>query len=192
MGLDLSTKTGWAVLDTNGGLSGYGHLIVKDGNQYELVQDYAMISRAENIASQIEQAIQLHTPDKIIIEQTNLGKNRTSQKMLEFVHYAVLKVIQKIGYADRVIYLDTSQWRSRLKITFSKEQREHNKRVNKHLARGKITQKHLAVLYVNSKFNLSLLIGQNDIADAICLAECGLHDLSKIKQINVNLDDVFG
>jgi hypothetical protein len=167
LGLDLSTKTGYAIL-RDGQLVDFGKINAKESS--ESVPEYAMIARAESVSAKVTEILQLHRPDLVCIEQTNLGRSRSTQKELEFIHYAVLSCL-KWGFKDRVIYVDTSAWRSVLKISLSKDQRKHNKAVNAGEIRGKITPKHLAVSYVNQKYSLQLLLKDNDEADAVCLAE---------------------
>lgn len=114
-----------------------------------------------------------HNPDLIVIEQTNLGRSRTDQKQLEFIHYEVLRRIIDMERERQVRYVDTSRWRSVLQIKLSKEQRSHNRLVKAKAARGKVTSKHLAVAWANDEYDLQLLKKDHDIADAIALATFG-------------------
>lgn len=189
IGLDLSTKTGWAVID-NLELRDHGNIIVKDKNDYSVVPDYAQINRANSLALELKKIIQNHNPDMIIIEQTNAGSFRTSQKQLEFIHFAVLTMIESIGAAKCVKYVDTSQWRRGLSISLSKEQRIHNKQVKKKSARGKITWKHLSVAWANKTYNINLKLLHNDIADAIALASYGIIKYGK-KHSEIKLEEIF-
>ena len=100
--------------------------------------------------------------DKIYIEQTNRGINRHSQKELEFLHYGILKRIFDKSYPEKVNYVDTSAWRSLLKIRLSKEQKQHNKEVRSKKKRGKITTKHLVVDWVNLTFKKELILKDNN------------------------------
>lgn len=167
LGLDLSTKTGYAVL-RDGKLETYGKIHAKESDQP--VPEYAMIERAKSVAAEVVKIVHEWAPSLICIEQTNLGRSRTTQKELEFIHYAVLDSLSW-GFKDKVVYADTSAWRSALKVTLTKDQRKHNKAVKAGEVRGKITPKHLAVAYINQKYGLKLKLKDNDEADAICLAE---------------------
>lgn len=167
LGLDLSTKTGYAVL-RDGKLETYGKIYAKESDQP--IPEYAMIERAKSVAAEVVKIVHEWSPSLICIEQTNLGRSRTTQKGLEFIHYAVLDSLSW-DFRDKVVYADTSAWRNALKIALTKDQRRHNKAVNARKARGRITPKHLAVAYVNQKYGLKLKLKDNDEADAICLAE---------------------
>ena len=182
LGLDMSSKTGYAFLD-NEKLSSYGLIqAFKDDSLYDLVEDYKYMGAAKEIARDINNLFEdSGEPDFVCIEQTNKGRDRNSQKYLEFIHFAVLDLLKVRGMERRVRYIDTSFWRRALKISLSKEQRAHNKLVKQGKARGKITPKHLAVNWANSRYNLNLLLKDNDIADAIAVATCGYTNESKHK-----------
>jgi hypothetical protein len=194
LALDLSTKTGWAIIeDDNKPI--YGFIEAPSTNNYELVPDYDQLLRAKEIANQIKSVIILHEAiikfDHVYIEQTNTGSFRTSQKQLEFVHYAVLEMLREYGAANKVSYVDTSMWRRTLGIKLSTEQRAHNKKVSRKTAKGKITWKHLSVNWVNEKFGLELLLKDNDIADACCIAWYGFTKSFTVKKKDLNLSDIF-
>lgn len=180
----MSTKTGYAVLNRTD-LVGYGLVNrsgrAMDGDTQLKVEDYGFISDAEDIALGVVKAVSDNSPAYIYIEQTNKGRNRTSQKQLEFIHYAVLKALSDKGYATKVRYVDTSAWRKELKIKLSKEDSKHNKLVKAKKIRGKITTKHLACRWANETYNLDLLLKDNDIADAIAVATYGFIYESKDK-----------
>jgi len=114
IGLDLSTKTGYAVLK-NGKLETYGKIFAVE--TFHNLNEYTAISQAKSIACDIARLIETHKPDIICIEQTNLGRSRTTQKKLEFIHYAVLDSVPDL-YKEKVIYIDTSAWRNILRISF--------------------------------------------------------------------------
>jgi Holliday junction resolvasome RuvABC endonuclease subunit len=194
MGLDLSTKTGWSALQ-GGSLIAYG--LVEALPSFEK-NDYSLIRKAKSVAIQVASLIDKYNPDCIYIEQTNAGSNREAQKQLEFIHYAILDSIE--CYKDKIRYIDTSRWRSLLKLVMNKDQKKHNADRRKlgddagkcDGVKGLITAKHLAVLYVNQEFNLTLKIKDNDIADAICLAAAGYKQESSLKpQKEINIGDIF-
>lgn len=178
MGLDISTKTGIAVIHD-------GQLIHKDlvevvFSPTELkIDDFNCLDRAEQMAEQVMIWVRQFEPDFIYIEQTNLGNNRRDQKLLEFTHAMVLLSLR--SYEKRIAYVDSSQWRSGLSLKFSKEDTKHNKSVKirkeagirAQAGEGKKTAKHLAIRWCNEKYGLSLKVKDNDIADAICLASYG-------------------
>lgn len=187
LGLDLSYKTGWAVIDGSA-LVEYGKVLVSDVPQnFSLVFDYYQIDRAHSIANSVASLVRKINPDKIFIEQTNIGKGRIDQKGLEWVHFAVLSEL-RVDHGHKISYVDTGEWRSKLDIKLSKDQRKHNKAVKAEQARGKVTSKHLAVAKVNSYFGLSLKLKDNDEADAICLAWYGSKVLEAQKVTSTSVD----
>ncbi len=190
LGLDMSTKTGYAVL-ADGVLTSMGLLKEEPVTIPGLAEDYSVHRRAVNMAEKVWQLVNKERPDLIVIEQTNAGRFRSSQKQLEFIHCLVLQALLLNGFESRVRYVDTSAWRSALSIKLTKEQRKHNKLVKAKSARGKVTPKHLAVSHVNQTFGLSLKMKDNDIADAICLAEYGQVDLSRPKPGKIDVEQVL-
>ena len=174
LGLDLSTKSGYAVIE-DGQLIGdqFGVIRIPAVTTHRL-EDMNLLLRSRQMATELDKLILKYRPDFIYVEQTNRGRARGTQKQLEFIHYAFLyECAENLGVADTVRYIDTSRWRSELKIWLSGDQRKHNKLVKNKLARGKITAKHLAVAWTNQTYGLALKLKDNDIADAICIAHCG-------------------
>ena len=170
LGLDVSSKTGFAILD-DGKLVDKGLIKAAAVEYDDREPDFGQLARAQAMADQLGKLIIKTAPDTIVIEQTNSGRFRTSQKGLEFTHCLILRWASDPDhfFAKRIKYVDTSKWRAGLSIKLTKEQRTHNKKCSKKLARGKITPKHLAVAWCNATYNLDLLQKDHDIADAICL-----------------------
>lgn len=194
LGLDMSTKVGFAIVDSETGLSAHGTHILDASTPLEynvLIPEYKQIYQATRIAEWISGFVKKHEPDLILIEQTNAGAFRSSQKQLEFIHYAVLSALKAINCEFKVQYIDTSAWRSILGIKLNKDQRDHNKAVKAKTAGGKVTPKHLAVQWVNQKYNLSLLLKDNDAADAICIATAGAQKHSQKIKTNLDLKSAF-
>jgi Holliday junction resolvasome RuvABC endonuclease subunit len=192
LGLDLSNKTGWAIM-IDGKLEAYGTYLEPTklsvpADIAHLVPEYFYIYRTGHIVSFIQSLIARYSPDKIILEQTCAGRFRTSQKMLEFVHCMVLQGLKP--HASKVSYVDVSQWRSYLQIRLTKDQRQHNKNVKSKKTKGKLTPKHLAVNYVNQKFGLALKLKDNDAVDAICLCLYGQNHTKKSVP-TINIDQVL-
>ena len=79
MGLDISTKTGWAIIE-NGRLQEHG-LIPTPDFMDAIMEDYRLLKRAEHQATELASLVQSHNPDVIVIEQTNAGKFRTAQNL---------------------------------------------------------------------------------------------------------------
>lgn len=190
LGLDISSKTGFALLD-DGKLVEYGLLVAPAISDHSLF-DLNILKRAKDSADQMESLIKRLNPDLIFVEQTNSGRFRVSQKGLEFTHCLFLLKILEQKYQDKMFYVDTSKWRSTLKIKLSKDDRDHNKKVRAKKIRGKITPKHLAVAWANENFSLELKLKDNDIADAICIAQFGVLNEKKISPASsISTDDVL-
>jgi Holliday junction resolvasome RuvABC endonuclease subunit len=188
LGLDVSTKTGFAVI-SGGTLIEKGLIQTPAVIMENRVEDFSTLRRAEVMAQDIMRLIVRHQPDLICIEQTNAGRFRGAQKQLEFIHCLILFYLcneQMGNYGDCLRYVDTSKWRSTLGVKLSKDQRKHNKNVKSKVARGKITPKHLAVAWANEKYGLFLKLKDNDQADAIALATFG--HLNGLKPLSVNFD----
>lgn len=164
LGLDISTKTGFAVIEDNR-LIEYGLLKVPVLGEDGL----SLVKTAFSLSSEILKVTSRIMPDLIIIEQTNPGRFRV-QKLLEFLHMATIIDMNKSGFYSKVQYMDTSRWRQLISLRLSSDQRKHNKKVKQRAARGKITSKHLSVKWANEKFSMNFKLKDNDICDAICLA----------------------
>lgn len=185
LSLDLSTKTGFAVLD--------GEALIAYGSNTKLfnkfkpktptnwAEDYLFIEKAELVADYVKTLLSQYQVDIIAIEQTNGSRSRTTQKLLEFIHFAVLATIERECCRGKlVVYVDSSKWRSICGQYMGKDHRKHNRDVKEKKstrmvmcgikADGKITKKHLSVSWVNKKFGLHLILKDNDAADAISLA----------------------
>lgn len=195
LGLDLSIKPGWAILDKAGKLIDSGtNVFEKVESSDDYVFDYTQLDRAWSVASFVGELLEKYEPSEIWIEQTNAGSWRNSQKLLEFIHFAVLSKIEEVGFKTRVGYVDTSAWTSKLKIRMSKEDTKHNKLVKAKKARGKITKKHLSVRWANATFGLNFKLKDNDAAEAIAVASFGLlrSTEKEEKKIKVSIEEALG
>lgn len=193
LALDISTKTGWAIFqkEEDGqfrlldyGLIELGKPVVEFGDFPFNHVDGTKV-QAENIIALVEAV----KPDEIVIEQTNLGRQRMSQKILEFIHCHFLAKIRQ--YVQKVFYIDSSAWRKNLALQLTIEDKKNNNRLSaaktkakragakldkKELGiKGRINKKHLAIRYVNDRYNLSFKMKDNDIADAICVGTAYLN-----------------
>jgi Holliday junction resolvasome RuvABC endonuclease subunit len=115
LGIDLSYHCGYAVLDgdTNR-LLDKGIIQLDDLNVIsigDLPIDFQYLENAKAMATALSNLIATTNPDIIVIEETNQGKNRWSQKGLEFAHAILLERILLAGLASKVRYLDSSKWR---------------------------------------------------------------------------------
>lgn len=194
LALDLSSQTGWALLQPPPGgtktipaLLGYGE--VDFGRETLLALDYPRnyIEFAKGNAQTLVKTLSTHpvlgsrlskyrTPgpprDKltIVIEETNKGKNRYTQKYLEFLHFAVLEKLLggslvPMAAIEGIKYIDSSAWRRIVGVRLSPE----DKKSNKAKSAPKVTLKHVSVRYCNSTYHLELRLKDNNAADAICL-----------------------
>jgi hypothetical protein len=198
LGLDISKHLGFAVIK-DGKLIDSGSVDVDARPLEPIFPEIGYIMEAEELAGLVHQWVVQHNSDYIYIEQTNKGKNRTSQKELEFLHYGIIKHLLTAGFAHKVRYVDSSTWRKTLVPKMTKEQKNHNKKArstkgHKKKGEGKITPKHLAVWWVNSTFGKNLLLVENDEADAIAIATYGYKHETKlltIQPVIVDLEKQF-
>lgn len=189
LGLDISTKTGWAIVN-DGRLVSHGLITAPNPKLENVAEDFNMVLRAHEVVAQILSKIAETRPDKIVIEQTNQGSFRSSQKQLEFLHCLLLWLVDRDQW-PRMKYVNTSEWRSNIGLALSKEQRDHNKNVKKKKAKGKITPKHLSVAWANKTYGLKLKLKDNDIADAIALASFKQKD-GKVLPMDKAYEKAFG
>ncbi len=191
LSLDVSTKTGFAVLEQDDEehsveLLEYGLMKMEkkvlDYGEYP----WAYLHASRAMSKQIIELVQRIQPDVIVVEETNLGKARYSQKLLEFLHQALLMGLSESLLSIPVFYLSTSEWRHAIGMKMTAEDKKSNAKLkkakvaakaagtkvdNKALGiRGKVGWKHLSVRHANATFGLSLLQKDEDKADAICMA----------------------
>lgn len=143
-----------------------------------------MLERCRDLGERLGLLVKQVQPNIVVIEETNLGRNRYSQKQLEWIHYQVLNSIRSFECA--VFYVNTSDWRRKLGTTLTKEDKKLNAKVRKLKksgdkeglrklgVRGKIGKKHVAIRFVNAYYNLQLRMKDNDVADAICIGSAYL------------------
>jgi hypothetical protein len=177
LALDASTKTGWALFD-DGRLLQSGALKpvkirnfnVNDKNaQKSDDYPYNIVDAAAEEVSLIHDLIQQKWPlDIVVVENTNKGKNRHTQRVLEFIHHEMLLDFRDYSLV-KMKYMDTSEWRSIVGLWMSKDDLKNNKEVRAGKKRGKISKKHLAVRMVNDRFGKALKLKDNDEADAILM-----------------------
>lgn len=187
LALDLSTKTGFALFEGEE-LLDYGQMKLDRpilAHAYG-VYPWCYTEAADEVARTVLDLVVTHQPQLIVIEETNLGKNRYAQKTLEFIHCSVLRTLRLRSQEGlKLVYLSSSSWRKALELTLTKEDKKNNSKLSKAKAfaeasstkldkktlgiRGRINKKHIALRFVNQHFNLNLKVKDNDTADAICL-----------------------
>jgi Holliday junction resolvasome RuvABC endonuclease subunit len=189
--LDASTHAGWSLMEGEPGCTKptiLGEGLIENDQPVQAFGAYPgnYIHAATSIANRLFDLVIKHRPDVVVIEETNLGKNRYAQKLLEFIHCSLVAQLV-LGFVGEVVYLSSSSWRQALDLRLDSEQRRNNAKIAKarKLARetgisinaakkkvgvkGKITKKHLAVNRVNEVYSLGFKVKDNDRADAICL-----------------------
>lgn len=211
LALDLSTHSGWAILEGPAPIStkllgegevpkllGYGTVdlpkeIKEFGehpwNYYKAAQCMAetLLNHPELCQASPQDTQELH----IVIEQTNRGRQRMVQKMLEFIHFCVLDILNDYIQEGRnitVTYLDSDGavgWRTHLGLKLSNEQKKRNAKLAKAKREaaekgvklnkkalgipGKITKKTLSVNRVNEVFGFEMKAKDNNTCDALLL-----------------------
>jgi len=187
LALDMSTKTGYAVLDVDDS----GFVLVETGTlekesepegQYPenyLVWSGRCIQKIIDIYNKFE-------PDELVIEETAKGsKNNMSQKIVEFIHYELALCFEIGGIMwnkPRRFFL-TEEWRRICLCLMNKEEKKQNAEVRKQRKKGikvckdkegkrigLIGKKHVNVRRANEVFNLELILKDEDTADALLLA----------------------
>ena len=143
---------------------------------------------SQEVARGIFGLVEKFSPQQIVIENTVAGRNRDSQRQLEFIHYALLDLINKSLAESRpeVYYVSPGIWRNKLQIKLTAEDKQDNKILrrgtkeqkrllkDKKNLRGIISKKHLAIRYVHNKYNINIKVKQDDVAVAICLGDAFL------------------
>lgn len=125
--LDMSTKTGWSVF-IDGELEQYGVINTPVYGEYQ-GEGYPnnIIVSATALANEVESLVRKYRINKVVTEETNLGKNRYAQKILEFIHCVVCQKLYSINVDVR--YLDSSKWRALLGMKLDSDQRSANKKL---------------------------------------------------------------
>lgn len=190
LALDISTKTGWSLMDSDGKdftLIDYGKIDKVSEPEGQYPGNY--VDWAEGILNEIQLLIQMNKPSVLVIEETASGsKSIYSQKILEWIHFCVANHIKKCNI--KAIYLLTEQWRRETGCLMSKDESKHNKEVKKYKEKagtniaydingkriGKITRKHVNVRRANEVFSKYLKTPlrqkDEDTADSLLLGYC--------------------
>ncbi len=166
LSLDISTKTGFAlVVSSEDSIvpETYGQIPkipMPDGPYPESFVEWAYLCY-----NQIRNLVDNLKPDILVIEETTSNsKTSHSQKILEFCHFLVAKMIRDNKLKS--MYFLTGEWRSLVNAKMTKEESLHNKTVKKYKEKnntkiayneagkrvGKITKKHVAIRIANQVF----------------------------------------
>lgn len=142
LSLDISSHAGWALLEGEPGskpeLLKYGLIDLPQSAKSFGPYPWGYVEAAEYIASALYNVTMEHTEiPVIVIEETNLGKQRYSQKLLEWIHLSFLwymapypSVVNNKNDAG-LVYISSSSWRKTLGVHLSSEQRKMNAKVSK-------------------------------------------------------------
>jgi len=184
LSLDLSTHTGFSCFEGERGqepkLLEYGVIHLGKGLDEFGAYPYNYVEAAKEQANNItSKCFGWWSPSLIVIEETNKGKNRYTQKMLEFLHYSLIEKLKRLDVP--VVYINSSEWRKIVGLSLSKEQKKQNAHLRKAKREGKVldkkalkikgivTKKHLSIDKVNELLGLNLKKKDNDISDSILL-----------------------
>ena len=128
LSLDLSTKTGWALLSGPDTLeaSGVLHMAKKPGD-YPLAYPLNYVAAAKDHAWAILCLVNEQRPTVVVVEETTPGHETYSHKILEFIHFAVAEALCLRG---PIYYLRTGEWRRAVGLQLTKEQAKANLRKN--------------------------------------------------------------
>lgn len=131
LSLDISTKTGWALLVSDGDsytLEAWGHIkkTSEPGGKYP--GNY--VDWAYQCFSEIVKLIDGYCPTVLVIEETASGSQSIfSQKILEYIHFLVARLIRDTGI--ECMYLMTEEWRRLAGCQMTKEEKKNNAKRSK-------------------------------------------------------------
>lgn len=192
LGLDISTNAGWGFVSDDSGepqLLSFGVVgLDRTIKEYGIPYPWNYLQASDDIGLMLYDKVLELDPDVIVIEETNAARARYTQKILEFCHHSLLPKLKKWVEAKperKVVYLSSSIWRQALGLAMTKEDKKNNAKLSKAQKvahetgikldkkklgiRGKINKKHLALRYINERFNLKLKVKDNDSCEALCL-----------------------
>ena len=89
------------------------------------------VRASQQVADALAALVDKYSPDVIVIEETNKSRARYSQKALEFIHCAFLKLMYDRVPSPTVAYISSSEWRKTLCQGLSSDQKSANKRLSK-------------------------------------------------------------
>ena len=193
LALDLSTKTGWSV----GESSDQGYRMVAHGQVPKVACPAGQypdnfLEWSALCFGPVSDLLDEWAPDVLVVEDTAIkpDSNALSQKILEFIHFRVAKMVAETGIER--LYLMTDEWRRLVGCEMTKAERKQNQVVSKAKGKarallpkgdksvvvvkgedgrriGRVTRKHVNVRRANEAFGLGLKIKDNDVADALML-----------------------
>lgn len=197
LALDISTKTGWSCLS-----SGEDGPILMDYGKIDAISQPegpypdCFVVWAYKCFEKIVELVDRLAPDVLVIEETCAGSKAVyTQKILEFIHFLVAKLIKDTHI--KAVYLLTGAWRSEVGAKMTKEESKHNKQVRAYKVKhgtkvaknemgkriGIKTKKHINIRKANEVFgeflSRPLQKKDEDTADSLLLGYC--YHLRRIK-----------
>lgn len=189
--LDLSTKPGYAVfIDKK--LVRYGTLFADMKAEQFGSYPFNYVALAEHVAERVLKEV-IHPafnlskePFTFVVEETTSSHAALSQKKVEFIHYAILKMFQQTGQV-KVYYTRDGSWKSAIGAGLNAEERALNKKIkeykaanNSKLAKldldgeglkvvGKRTAQHAYLRTLKEQLGIALDLKDEDAAAAICM-----------------------
>lgn len=153
LALDLSTKTGWAVLEKDIDLPrlvAYGTFFREDTPEDHGDYPWNYLRFTSDIAETVlMNLLPKFKPDQIVIEETTVGRENYSQRLIEFLHYSVLQRL--MVRMDKVKYLRTGIWRKAVEMKLSKDQSKGNQKKNLLRAKKQASQLRAKIKALGSK-----------------------------------------
>lgn len=193
LSLDMSTKTGFALLvsdDSGCYPEEYGQFPNTPEPIGEYPGNYVLWSGI--LFAQVLDLVDRLHPDHLVIEETASGsRNAYSQKILEFLHFRVAKMIMESNIP--CTYVLTEQWRREVGCVMNLEEKNKNKLVRDYKKKtekktgtktkvaydsngkriGLVTRKHVNVRIANEVFGTffkkPLIMAQEDLADSLLI-----------------------
>lgn len=189
LSLDMSTKTGYAVVD----FDKKGFKLI-DANTLEKISEPDTAEYPINYLHWSRQCINRiatlfykYKPDYVVVEETAKGsKNNMSQKIVEFIHYELATFFEREEANNREYpktYYLTEEWRRICKCVMNNFEKKQNAEVRKQRKKGVkvckdiegkrigiVGKKHVNVRRANEVYGLDLILKDEDRADALLLA----------------------
>jgi hypothetical protein len=134
IGLDLSTKPGFAVFE-DGDLKRYGTLWADKTRDEFGPYPYNYLGWAEHTVIRLFNEVidreMLHQPGKplLIVEETTGSNQNYTQKILEFIHYRLLQECRLREY--RVVYIRDGVWKNMVGARQNKEEKRLQARISR-------------------------------------------------------------
>jgi hypothetical protein len=177
--LDISTKTGFAIFSDKS-LINYGTIFQEKSPLQFGPYPIGFVLFAEKVSQDVLSLVQGSGAKEVVIEETNASRQNYSQKILEFIHFAVVKALHSNDI--KINYVRTGVWRQITDSNQSSEEKKLNakisrikKKTGKKIAKidgkvvGKKTRKHSSLRSFASHFGIELKRKEEDAAEAALL-----------------------